>query len=70
MTARLVTSAWWLLVMLLIGAAAIACVLLGYSGVLSLLAQRWTAGAAALFSAALLCVACGFFCRYRTDLVD
>ena len=69
MTERVVSSAWWLIVMAFIVASAVACVMLGYQGLLHLIAQRWMPGAVSAITGVLMGVTSLLFCRHRTDLL-
>ena len=69
MTDRIVASAWWIVVMSIVLATAIAAVLLCYDGLLALVAEHWTRGSGAVASGLCMGTICGLFCQHRNDLL-
>jgi hypothetical protein len=69
MTDRILSSAWWLVVMAMICAAATAGLFIGYRGLFELLAQRWDSGIVGLLVAIACAAGAMQLCRHRNDLL-
>lgn len=69
MSERIVNSAWWTTIMLMIGIAAAVALFVGYRGLFELLGGRWSSGTAAIATSIAAATGAFMLCRHRNDLL-